>query len=37
MIERHYGKFTKLARLQQIEAAAPKLGLDIGNVVILQR
>lgn len=27
MIERHYGKFTKIARRKQIEASAPKLGL----------
>ncbi len=37
MIERHYGKFTKLARRQMIEAAAPKLGLEDGNVVALRR
>lgn len=36
MIERHYGKFTKLARRQMIEAAAPKLGLDESNVVKLR-
>ncbi|MFM2044716.1 MAG: hypothetical protein RLY86_3292 [Pseudomonadota bacterium] len=33
MIELHYGKFTSAARRQMIEAAAPKLGLTVGNVV----
>jgi len=37
MIEKHYGKFTKLARRQMIEAAAPKLGLEANNVVSLRR
>lgn len=38
MIEKHYGKFTKLTRRQQIEAAAPKLGLRTEtNVVPLKR
>lgn len=37
MIEKHYGKFTKLARRQMIEDAALNLGLDGGNVVKLRR
>ncbi|ALJ35161.1 site-specific integrase [Azospirillum brasilense] len=38
MIEKHYGKFTKLARRQQIEAAAPKLGLTAtSNVLLLKK
>jgi integrase len=35
MIERHYGKFTKLARQQQIEAGVPKLNLQPSNVTPL--
>ena len=35
MIEKHYGKFTKAARRAQIEASAPKLGLEPGNVTAL--
>lgn len=38
MIEKHYGKFTKIARRQQIDAAAPRLGLIVNsNVVTLKR
>ena len=35
MIEKHYGKFTKSARRQQIEASVPKLGLETGGVVTI--
>ena len=35
MIEKHYGKFTKLARQQQIEAGVPKLNLQPSNVTPL--
>ena len=36
MIEKHYGKFTKLARQQQIEAGVPKLNLQPSNVIPLR-
>jgi site-specific recombinase XerD len=35
MIEKHYGKFTKLARQQQIEAGVPKLNLHPSNDIPL--
>lgn len=36
MIERHYGKFTKVARRQMIQSTALNLGLEAGNVIKLR-